>query len=251
MTFRDLYKWSPSLAVAGWIHVALLVGALIAFPLDDRLILGINPWVKPLKFDVSSLLFLWTMAWYLGQLRARKTVRVLAWVMAISLVVENLLVTMQSLRGTTSHFNVRSVFDGVVFGVMGLFILINTVAVIWTLALYFREVPALSPAVLMGARLGLILFLMSSAEGGLMVANRAHTIGGPDGGPGLPFLTWSTKYGDLRWAHFIGMHGLQALPLAGWLLGRKLLVTGLFATMLAITVITLVVALLGRPFLPM
>jgi hypothetical protein len=231
--------------------VALLVGALIAFPLDHRLILGINPWIKPLKFDVSTLLFLWTMAWYLGQLPTRSNIRVLGWVMAIALVIENLLITMQSLRGTTSHFNTANVFNSVVFGVMGFFIVITTLAAVWVLVLYFRENPPLSPAVLMGARLGLILFLISSAEGGLMLANHAHTVGGPDGGPGLPFLTWSTKYGDLRWAHFIGMHGLQALPLAGWFLGRKFLVIGLFAAMVAITVTTLVVALQGRPILPM
>jgi hypothetical protein len=251
MTFRDLFKWSPSLAVAGWIHVALLVGALIAFPLDDRLVLGVNPWVKPLKFDVSSLLFLWTVAWYLGQLLPTKKIRILGWAMAISLVVENLIITGQSLRGTTSHFNNASVLDAVLFAVMGMFIVMNTAAAVWALVLYFRESPLLSPAVLMGARFGLLLFLLSSAVGGIMVANGAHTIGGPDGGPGLPFLTWSTKYGDLRWAHFIGMHGLQVLPLAGYFLGRKSLVTGLFVAMLAVVTITLVVALQGRPLLPM
>jgi hypothetical protein len=249
--FRDLFKWSPSLAVAGWIHVALLVGALIAFPLDDRLVLGINPWVKPLKFDVSSLLFLWTMAWYLGQLSPTKKSRTLGWAMAISLVVENLIITGQSLRGTTSHFNNASVLDAVLFAVMGMFIVVNTVAAAWTLVCYYREGPPLSPAVLMGARLGLLLFLLSSAVGGMMVANGAHTIGGPDGGPGLPFLTWSTKYGDLRWAHFIGMHGLQVLPLAGYFIHRKSFVAGLFAAMLAVVTITLVVALQGRPLLPL
>jgi hypothetical protein len=251
MRLRDLYKWSPPLAIAGWIHVALLVGALIAFPLDHRLILGINPWIKPLKFDVSTLLFLWTMAWYLGQLPTRGNSRVLGRVMAMGLVIENLLITMQSLRGTTSHFNNASVFDSVVFGVMGFFIVITTFAAGWVLVLYFRERPPLSPAVLVGARLGLILFLIGTAEGGLMLANHAHTVGGPDGGPGLPFLTWSTKYGDLRWAHFIGMHGLQVLPLTGWFLGKMFLVIVLFVAMLAMTAITLVMALQGRPVLPM
>jgi hypothetical protein len=251
MTFRDLFKWNPALAVAGWIHVALLGGALIALPLDHRLILGINPWVKPVKFDVSSLFFLWTMAWYLGQLPSTKKVHRLGWAMAISIVVENVLISMQSARGTTSHFNGTSVFDGAVFGLMGLFIVVNTVAVVWTLVCYFRDAPALSPALLTGARLGLILFLVSSADGLAMVAHGAHTVGGPDGGPGLPFLTWSTKFGDLRWAHFIGMHGLQALPLTGYLLGRRAWVTGVFAAMLAIVGFTLLVALQGRPLLPM
>jgi hypothetical protein len=77
-----------------------------------------------------------------------------------------------------------------------------------------------------GIRWGLGLSLLGMAEAGLMIANRGwspaggHTVGAPDGGPGLPITDWSLDHGDLRIAHFAGLHGLQLLPLAAWALAR-------------------------------
>jgi len=36
----------------------------------------------------------------------------------------------------------------------------------------------------------------------------------------MPLINWSTQHGDLRAAHFFGIHALQILPLVAWFAGR-------------------------------
>jgi hypothetical protein len=219
---RRLHTFSPALSRAGWLHLALAGLALGLLPLDHRLVTGAPVWLKPLKFALSGLAYTWTLAWLLASLpaAAQWSGRRLGWGVALSMVVEIAVIFTQAGRGVASHYNVGSPLNGLLFMTMGIFIMLNTVLTVWAVYLAWRHRPAGSAGYAWGVRLGLLVFLVGSALGGFMIHANQHTVGAPDGGPGLPGLGWSTVAGDLRLAHFLGMHALQALPLLGWALGR-------------------------------
>lgn len=220
--FSELYKRNRVLTVAGWLMIVLLVLAMIIAPFDKRTIMGINPWIKPMKFMVSIAIYLWTLAWFSAYVsHFRKTLNVITFGAAITMTVEIICIVLQATRGTTSHFNNSTPFDGMVFSTMGMMIVINSLMVAIMLVLFFMPSVKLPTAYLWGIRLGLLFLLIASAEGGMIVSNNAHTVGMADGGAGLPIVNWSREAGDLRVAHFLGMHGLQAFPLVGYLLSEK------------------------------
>jgi hypothetical protein len=256
--FAELHRRDRVLAVGGWLMVAGLLAATVAFAFDTRLILGINPWIKPIKFLSSIAIFLWTMAWFMAETDARHSGRLarIRWTMMVAMVGEIVLIAMQAARGTTSHFNIQTSFDARVFDAMGVMIVANSLAAAWFLTT-LRPVTSDRAGYLWGIRAGLAVFVLGSFEGFMMVANMGHSVPGPDGGPGLPFVNWSTTGGDLRVVHFLGLHALQALPLAGFVLDRTAstparrmrIVQMALLLWLAVMAATLMRALAGRPLL--
>jgi hypothetical protein len=195
-----------------------ITAILSVLSIVDRghMILGINRWAKPWKFSLSISIFLMTMAWILENLPPGLAVaRRISWGILTCMLAEITCIAGQSARGVPSHFNTGTPLDFTAYAIMGVAIVANTLFAGWTAVLFFRLKLSMSQPRLWAIRLGLLLFLAGSAEGGVMVALARHTIGMPDGGPGIPLLNWSTRAGDLRVAHFLGLHSLQIIPAAG------------------------------------
>ena len=246
-------------------HVVLTLLCLLALRADAPLVVGAHPALKPLKFAVSIALFLGTMGVLIPRLSARPAVHsALAWTLAVTMVVEMVPIVGQSLRGTSSHFNTASAVDRAVWGAMVLAIVVATVAMIEVALLAtLRPLTAVDGGALSALstwawRVGLWLLLLAPVTGFLMGGRLQHSVGGADGGPGLPLVGWSVVHGDLRVAHFFALHALQVLPLVAWGLERALTASwarwslwgALALTMCAVCLGTLAQALAGRPFVP-
>jgi hypothetical protein len=233
----EFWRRNPPLVALVLAMLVLAAVALLGLLVDPRVITGAPAWMKPLKFAISIAIYGATLLWMLTFIPDRpRLVSMISWGVFLGLGTEMALIVMQVLRSTTSHFNQATPFDAAVFTTMGATIsglwLLNAIVAFLLARRRFAEAP-----IVWGVRLGLIAALLGMAVAFLMVQLTpeqssliaatgsssvvgAHAVGVADGGPGLPVVGWSTEGGDLRVAHFVGLHGLQVLPLLGLALVR-------------------------------
>ena len=226
---RTVRGWHGPLAWFGLAMAGLALVSLVGYFVDDRVLVGMPIWAKVLKFSMSFGLYAVTLGWMLTQVQ-RPLWRRIGWWAGTGFVVVSLLemmaITLQTVRGVQSHFNNGTPFDSQVFTAMGVL-----VGVIYSFTLVIAVALLVSPmrdrAFSWALRLGIVIAIAGLSVGFLMLQatpeqlalgdaatiSGAHAVGVSDGGPALPVVGWSTTGGDLRIAHFIGMHALQAIPL--------------------------------------
>lgn len=235
-TIRTLWHTDRPLTAVGLLMLMVLAASAFGLWLDPRAIGGAPAWLKPAKFAASTAIYSLTLAWLFRYLSAwPRTRRMVSWTTAVVLVLEVAIISMQAWRGTTSHFNVSTPLDGALFAIMGTAIGVQTAASIAVAVALWRERFA-DPGLGWALRLGMTLTIIGASAGGLMTRPTAgqladahaghgmqvvgaHTVGAPDGGPGLPATGWSLAHGDLRVPHFVGLHALQVLGLVALVAG--------------------------------
>lgn len=264
------------LVVATLTCLALLAVSLVGLVVDPRTITNAPAWLKPAKFGASIAVFTITLTFLVRDLPPSRLLRAATTVIGWALIVEMVLITGQAARGTTSHFNVRTPLDRTIFSTMGICIAAAWAMTMVLLWLHLRTT-ATDRAMALAWRFGLALHIMGAGTAWAMVQPRAeqlaamrrgeapqvigsHTVGAPDGGPGLPVTGWSRAHGDLRIPHFVGMHALQLLPLLVLAMRRvrvrrddateRRVVVLASATCAAVFLVTVGQALAGHPLLP-
>ena len=244
--------------------LALLMLALAGAAMqivDPRVLAsGVNVWVKPVKFLVSVGVFALTAAWFFGYIRPERRKALLPRAVVAMIVVggsfELLWIGWQAAHGLESHFNNDTPFFNLMYGLMGLFAVIligSTLPLAWEIAR--RPAAGIRSDFIAAVVIGLLLtVLLGGGLGGYMSAQPGHNVGATGGQ--VPLFGWNRSGGDLRIAHFLGIHAQQAIPILGALIGglaaprRWVLLAGGTLAYIALTLAIFAQAVAGRPLLP-
>lgn len=257
----ELFARQRTLAGYGMLLIALTAVALLGQLLDPRTIDDVNVWVKPAKFLFSVAIFALTFAWFFGYVRPERrgnwVLRAVVVVLVAAGTVELAYISWQAAHGLASHFNRSSTFYEVMYGLMGaaaVLLIGTTLPLAWEIAR--RPVAGLRPDFVASVVLGLMLcFVLGGGFGGYMSQQTGHSVGAAGGN--VPIVGWNRSGGDLRAAHFLGIHAQQAIPMLGVLIGgipAKIRWSALTigATLYAVVAVALFTqALAGRPLMPL
>ena len=221
-SIRIVKKASPILFA---IVMILLAGAVVCFGgllIDERTLTDVNVWVKPFKFCLSGAIYVFTVGFLMTKYPySTRKKNILNAIVSWTFLLEIGIIFYQASRGVRSHYNEESLFDGLLFAAMGILIGINVLLMILfafdTARLKMKVAKPVQVAIFMGW----IVVIVGSWVGGQMISQLGHNVGIADGGEGLPLVNWSTVAGDLRIAHFFGLHGIQIIPLFAFILSKR------------------------------
>lgn len=214
-TIRELWRRDPALFVVVAINTVLFGGFAAGIVLDPTTVNGEPAWLKPAKFAGSIALVSATLGWLGVHLPVSEQFRRrVSLIVGSGFMIEIALIGGQAARSVGSHFNRTTALDTAIGAVMGVTIVVVTCSIAALVVRARNSAFDVHPAFATGILLGLGLFVVGAFQGGTMIALQSRTV--ETVGPTVPFVGWQIV-GGFRLAHFVGLHALQTLPLAGYL----------------------------------
>jgi hypothetical protein len=215
--FAEAMTRQRTLTLFALLMLAAMLPTAIALALDGREIRGVDVWVKPLKFMAALALFSFSTAWFIGLLpEARRRAPAIRFIVASILGAGGLeigYIVVQSALGQASHYNYSDRLHAALYMAMGAgALLLCATQGVLAVQISRHGRSDIAPAWRLAVVRGLWLTLILGAGTGMLLGS----IKAPDG-VGLPVFGWHAS-GDLRPAHFLGMHAQQLLPALGLLL---------------------------------
>lgn len=179
---------------------------------DKRTLRGVGVWHKPLKFLAALALFALTTAVLMPAAAgaAPATLWSIAALLMVTSLFEAAYITLQASRAEESHYNNSDALHTALNMAMALGAIGLTATQAWLGWVIVQVNPAwYASLALLGAVTGLFMTCALATLSGFLLAGRRAPPG-----PGLPLVGWQRR-GDLRPAHFLGVHAQQIVPLLG------------------------------------
>lgn len=200
---RPLAVWGVILVASGLVHVGAWI--VLGGPWE-----GPVTWRKPILFGVSGGLTSLSLGWAWAWLPRRRGDLWLARLTAWALAIEVALIDLQRWRGVASHFNRATPLDSWLYDVMGGLILFVTVVIIDLTIRFFRQRPSLPADMLLAARAGLVLLVVSC-----LLGIWASVHGDTQVARGLAPEIYGAA-GVVKFPHGVVIHAIQWLPFVAW-----------------------------------
>ena len=260
---RELFRREPVFAGGALCLAVLVLPTLAAMALDDRTLLDVSVWMKPLKFELSLIVYLATLCWFAAWLPKGVTETVWYRTMSVAVVlciaVEMVWLIGAAGNGLASHFNTDTPLLRAAYPIMGMIAVFVTSATLVYAFLIWRDGESrLDPAFRLSVVSGLALtFVLTVAVASYMAGQGGHFVGGNlSDAEGMILTGWARDGGDLRVSHFFATHAMQFIPAFGLAASRTLRTRAASGAVVVFTIAfvglvayTFFEALSGRPFL--
>jgi hypothetical protein len=243
-----LKQRNETLFYYGFICLILSLAFLLLTKVTTTQVYNVNAWYKPFKFAFSTFLFAWAMAWYCYYL-PNFNIKLFNWSVIILLGFEIFYIAFQANKGQLSHYNLSTPVYAALYSMMALAASAVTIYTAYVGLLFFtNSFPELPNYYLWAIRFGIILFVIFSFEGFTMGSRLNHSVGALNDNSSWFIIGWSKTVGDLRVAHFIGMHALQVLPVLSFYVFKNTKLTLALSLLYGLlALLTLIQALQGKP----
>jgi hypothetical protein len=212
--WTGLSQASKGLIIYGLVMALAFLATFCISLADDRTIRDVGVWVKPMKFMAATALFVWTTVWLVGiadtTVGHSSTFNWIALLIFLTSLFEVAYITYQGSQGLPSHYNNTDFLHTLLFGIMAIAAVGLTFSQAWLAWEIWKSQSAQEMSVVTwGVLLGLGLTFLLSTVSGFMLGGHQ-----PPAGQGLPIVGWHFR-GDIRPAHFLGVHAQQIIPLIG------------------------------------
>jgi hypothetical protein len=238
--FQRAWRFNKWLTLLVVVSIGLLGVGAMGLALDARTVLNAPVWAKTTKFAISVMFYGSTLLWMLTYVKSRpRAAQFIASATGLILLAELGMLVLQAVRGVPMHFNQATPFDEAVWRAMAISIFaFFAIDIVGAVLLLREKIP--NRVLATSIRLGLVMALIGMALAFAMTAPTApqlaalqagkqidmlgaHNVGAMVDGQTrmIPFLGWNMDGGDLRIAHFVGLHGAQVIPFIGFVLLRR------------------------------